>query len=1197
MKKIVSRLLLIICFLMNTQLNGFFDLSKIFGSKTIEINFPTDIESKTKQLNELEKFLETFKAKKAENDIVINKKLNDIDLQITKSQSELKSIPKTEADQLNTKISILNQRKQNLLKSQELSKDTEILINNHIKAIKEIIENLKTKFPQQELKSIYSWQDFNLAQIKLSELKNNLEMEKNKKDDLSKQKLTIKENLIATQKDKELLEEKRKSFLSKKNDLSQESNLEIEAENLDQKILLTNEKIDFLNLTIEKIDQEIKQRETNIENLKALTENAQKEFLIIEKRSIINDQDVKKTKTELEKAQQEFSSKKDELDKVRAQRKSAQETLIPELEKIKEQTKKLKVSGETANRYLIETKEQKLEQHNLLLDKTIRLIDAETERRENFVKTKQIEYEIIDAYHKIGLDKENAINLLTNFKNQKETIGNTIRGIQDKQKAIQNESIEISRNQDSLAALAKRIEGQKNTLFKASHQTYIQVIKNISLTKKFLAQQSKKNQQYHDILSKLITQQEKHLSQYDFVIKDLETKYVTFSIWKRSPKAISFEELAKAYAQTENFFKKLFWDTPKYIGASSIIKSVGKMDSYDYISLFLFALFFAMFFLILKILLKKFHANIKSKFISEQSQQIYKYSTIFLDSFIGFILNNFTLLFSWLFIYAHIIFDFKYIFSFISPLVNSYSVTIFYLISIPILIYIFTQFVSEIKILNNKFSSALFTEKSQYKFTLLLNTFLYAPAILLPFKQAFLEYITTPSVVPNVILAAYSLILLVVILLFFWKEDVLALIPSEHKFFIWLKSKIAKYYYSAFIFIMSLFILANPYIGYSNLSWYLAFAIPVSTSILVGMFFVHYYLRKYSMHFFLEEEEEEVKDKFEHSKTYYGFFIISTFCVLLFFSIVLMSKIWGLDYTPTHLWKILSQDWVISLGADTKLGVAQIIILTTFIASGFLFSSLVHKFVLTKLFNIFKTEPGMQNTISKIFHYITISMSLVFGFATIQLVHVTVLLSFLLLGLGFALKDFIADFIAGFLVLIERPIEIGNYIEIDEKTKGTVHKISARSTTLRTGRNYSIVIPNKDLVSKPIVNCGIGRLAVGFELNILVDYAADPELVKKLLVDTIQKHPLVLKIPAVMVRLEDFKDDGLLFFVRAFTSSRRVRDQKDVASDLRLAILKIFKENKIQLAFPQRIIHFAPEESGQKTSKVMDIKFDQSEEK
>jgi small-conductance mechanosensitive channel len=554
-------------------------------------------------------------------------------------------------------------------------------------------------------------------------------------------------------------------------------------------------------------------------------------------------------------------------------------------------------------------------------------------------------------------------------------------------------------------------------------------------------------------------------------------------------------------------------------------------------------------------------------------------------------LENYKLLFIWFFISLHILFKFKYIFASITPLVNPFSLTLFYLASIPILIYLSKQLIAHAKELNKKLSFLFFAEKTQSKFIFLITAILYSTAILIPLRQAFLQYADINTKLPNVILAAYSLILVISILLFFSKEDVLTLIPTKGKFFAFLKEKIEKYYYPVFIFFMGLLILANPYIGYSNLAWYLLITAPASAFILYGMFLVHSYIRKYAMKFFLKEEDDEIRDKFDHAKTYYALFVIMSFFILLFFTFIIIARMWRFDYNITSTWQALSETWVLPID-DPKLGIVQILILIAFITSGFLISSLLHKFVFNKLFDIFRTEPGTQNTIFRITHYIIIAFTSTLGFVTIKLGgFIFVVGSALGIGLGLALKDLVADLVAGFLVLIERPLEIGNFVQLDENTMGTVHKISARATTIRTARNFAVIVPNRDIISKQITNWDHARRAVGFELNILVAYSSDTTLVQDLILQVLHNHPSILKVPTVTLRLESFEENGIQFFVRAFISSRKLRDQWTIASEIRLGIMDVFRKHNIVIPFPQRVVRFSnAKKNGQ--AQGIEIKFD-----
>ena len=256
------------------------------------------------------------------------------------------------------------------------------------------------------------------------------------------------------------------------------------------------------------------------------------------------------------------------------------------------------------------------------------------------------------------------------------------------------------------------------------------------------------------------------------------------------------------------------------------------------------------------------------------------------------------------------------------------------------------------------------------------------------------------------------------------------------------------------------------------------------------------------------------------------------------------------------------------------------------------------KFVFNKLFDIFRTEPGAQNTMFRIAHYIINSVAFILGFAAIQLKDFIVLIgSFLAVGIGFSLKDLAADYVSGLFILIERPIEIGNFIELEDHTLGTVQKISARATTIRTARNFSVIVPNKDLVSKKLINWGHGRMSVGFELKMLFDYGQDYELIKEVLQKTIEAHEAILRVPRITIRLEEFASNGVRFFVRAFVSSRKVRDHWQVSSEIRFKLISAFRENNITLAYPQIVVHnalYSKEERGLKTMHGIEIDFDQA---
>ncbi|MCK4650622.1 mechanosensitive ion channel [Candidatus Babeliales bacterium] len=1183
-----------ICF--NTTSKAIFDLSKFIGKeKEVEFVFLTNIEAKKNQLEKLEKDLSSFSKRHQEANKEIIRKLNIIQTELEQVQEKIKTTNEKEQEYLNKKIKILNDRKQNLTQIKELWNENKGILEKNIKIINDIIETLAIKKIVPELKLVYSWKEFKDAQNKFAEQIAKIETEKSIKDNLFKQKIAEKENIFYQQKQKTEKNKEKETLYkpikeeTEKEEISEEKvDIEILANILKNELNLIDEKIEYSNLKQESLNHQIRLKENEIELLENLAKNTKKLLSIIEKRLILDKSDVELAKTELDNETQKSLKIKSNLNKQKKIKIDEKEKLLIQIEKLKSEEKQVKDEGDESEIYYTQSKLSEIENKIDEVDCKLKWINSKKELADINVSTANLQYQIIDIYHKVNIEKVDA-SIIETLKNQKDIVLNLIKQLNDKRDTGANSFLEATRNINNLNVKKEEIKNKRDTTFKDKKQTFNKILNNISQAQYHKQNQLKITQEYLTVIADSIIRQQKIINQYDFIINDLETRLISVNIWKRSHRAISFVELSKSFSDSENFFNKLFWETPSYLNPISLLNAIKQFGWKNYLGFFIFILFFLVTFLGIKKLLLFLQKNIhKNKFLQQK-----KYLSLILESLIEFSLKNFKLLFSWFFIFLHIIFNFKYLFAFLAVLANPYSLSIFYLISIPILIYLSSQLISNAKDLNKKLSYLFFTEKTQSKFLFLITTILYSTSILIPLRQAFLYFGDIESEFPNVILAAYSLILVILILFFFSKEDVLTLLPSKGKLFIWLKEKIDKYYYPVFIFFMGLLILSNPYIGYSNLAWYLAFAVPSSVFLIYGIFFIHFYLRKYSVTFFLKEEDEEIKDKFDHAKTYYGFFIVISFLVLLFFTFILITRIWRFDYNIASTWKALSEDWVLPI--EPKLGIVQFLILITFIASGFLISSLIHKFVLNKLFDILRTEPGTQNTIFRISHYLIIGLTLILGFVTIRLEYFIFSIGGLLvLGVGFGLKDLITDFIAGFFVLIERSIEIGNFIQLDENTMGTVHKISARATTIRTARNFSLIIPNKDIISKPIINWSQGRRAVGLELIVLVSYESDPEFVKTVLTQTIHNHPAILKIPAINLRLEDFEDNGMKFFVRAFVSARRVLDQWEIASDLRFSVIKEFSKNNIIIPFPQHVIHFSKNDENQsKPVKAIEIKFDQ----
>ncbi|MBV1933553.1 MAG: mechanosensitive ion channel [Parvibaculaceae bacterium] len=227
-----------------------------------------------------------------------------------------------------------------------------------------------------------------------------------------------------------------------------------------------------------------------------------------------------------------------------------------------------------------------------------------------------------------------------------------------------------------------------------------------------------------------------------------------------------------------------------------------------------------------------------------------------------------------------------------------------------------------------------------------------------------------------------------------------------------------------------------------------------------------------------------------------------------------------------------------------------------------------------------RLDKGVQYSITTVFGYVglvaaTLLAALAFG---IELQNLIIIAGALSVGIGFGLQTIANNFVSGLILLFERPIKVGDLIEIDD-TLGHVTHINVRRTEVLTFQNAEVMIPNADLVSTSVVNWthsdAIGRI----EINVGVAYGADTTQVKELLLQAAHSHPRIVRYPLADVLFLDFGDSSLNFQLRCFTNV--IASRITTLSDIRFEIDRLFREADIEIPFPQRTVHFASDTQGQ----------------
>lgn len=178
----------------------------------------------------------------------------------------------------------------------------------------------------------------------------------------------------------------------------------------------------------------------------------------------------------------------------------------------------------------------------------------------------------------------------------------------------------------------------------------------------------------------------------------------------------------------------------------------------------------------------------------------------------------------------------------------------------------------------------------------------------------------------------------------------------------------------------------------------------------------------------------------------------------------------------------------------------------------------------------------------------------------------------LAVGLGFGMQNLLQNFVSGIILLIERPLRVGDEVDAGG-THGTVTSIGLRSSLIRNSDGIEIFIPNSTFLEKEVVNWTHSNRHARFRVKVGVAYGCSPRLVTEILNQAAEEHGLVLKTPAPHVLFEDFGDNALQFGLNFWVNVVPGTDASGVASDLRHMIEKRLGEAGIAMAFPQRDIH------------------------
>jgi small-conductance mechanosensitive channel len=221
----------------------------------------------------------------------------------------------------------------------------------------------------------------------------------------------------------------------------------------------------------------------------------------------------------------------------------------------------------------------------------------------------------------------------------------------------------------------------------------------------------------------------------------------------------------------------------------------------------------------------------------------------------------------------------------------------------------------------------------------------------------------------------------------------------------------------------------------------------------------------------------------------------------------------------------------------------------------------------------YQLDIGIRQSIGTIIRYIIliIGFFIVIQTAGIDLSALGLLAGALGVGIGFGLQNVTNNFISGIIILFERPIKVGDRIEVGE-ISGDVVRISSRATSIITNDNISVIVPNSDFINSTVINWSHNDRMVRFNFPVGVSYKEDPERIRRVLLAVVGANKGVLKNPVSDVLFESYGDNSINFILRVWTSDY-INRPNVLKSQLYYEVFKSFREENIEIPFPQRDLH------------------------
>lgn len=1201
MKKLTYAYLLLVYFLLSPIYNygGITDFLKPFLREEERVPvFTSGVQQKKELLENLKNTLATLQTGQ-------ELFLDEIQQQLEKNKKRIaeiderlgqEDVSEQEFGFLDQQKSLLSETNQWLVNQQLIYQEALSILEQHMKKINNYLKDPEFKLLQIDIKSFYGIAMLKKASKDLLAQETTIERLKSKKDKLSKERERIQKLLAVSKENYEKNKKKQEEFATKTivpekiEDTSAEFDFKQRGQLLNLKVELYEAEKSYQNLHLKKIDRDIALLDSELfieeEKGKILKENLAK----VKRRLQVDENDVRKAKENYDAVKQESIKKRRKIIEQIKQ-------LVSERDSIKKELAALGITDvnmreqiscpptvDTPSEYLKESRINEYREKLILLNRRIDHLNSNIDHIKIKELKAKINQQVTESWLKLtqGLFKDNEevmeeVNfyeaVLSDINRDLSTYRerrNMIAGLLD----IQNKRIQC------LKDIISTIQEQEKIIFKTQSKIYKTALENfykaIEIVKKQKNIISQEIEKYASIASNLNT-----MYQGVITIKDeLKQK----SLWQRSEYAISWQGFKNIIPDIKRFIFDIRHIALAYITGlrwhhfTQPVKDLfGNLGHLILVILGLIAL--CIFFIVVR----RYLPRLKNKFIEYQPD----FGMGFLDrvlfviskmiaALLLFIERYFFCLFVWLVLLIGI---------HIEIIQNVFPQLLFYVLSIPYFLYLTPRFVHIVLRLNEQLDYAVFSKSLEKRFAYVCTIFAFLTIIVLFFREAFILATIHKSELPKILDAFWSIFVKILAIFLFGKDEIISLLPSKGAIWEWLAGVIKKYYYAFLACIISLIVLSDPYVGgYQNLVWYIFWGCILTILLLWALALMQRGMRKLSSVIFFYSEDDTLKERFGYAKSWYGLFTILSLIVLSVVGILAAFWIWDIPINWEGFRQHILEAPLFRTG-DTPMGEPdyftpyELFGVVLLILGGVFLSYAINRFVMRRIFDLFPVNVGVQHTMLGLTRIFVIVLSVLVAFLWANLGTMIIAIGALIVSIGYIVREPLSDFVSYFIILVQRPIQIGDYIMIDEEKQGVVRRITPRSVILRRKNSFTLIVPNSLLISQAINNWNYARNFVAFDdILFTVPYTANPDEVKKIIGQVLDKDLHILKSPHPVIRLTDFGESGFVFLVRGFITDKLILDKWDIASDVRFNIVKALREHGIKIAVPTRFIISAEKE-------------------